>query len=199
LSNGRGDAEIQQEASQLILAPVATTRSIFRFSLPSAPAHASATLAPGEVTAVRVCQAPIPTLPATGAFEVGAERDAWFGPGWHLGERGGTQRFRWSQRASNLTWRMEKAAPLRMLLHLRPASASGATIQWAINGSALPACTLPAGTWTDCKLEIAESQARPGINQLTLSADTISPASERPGDPRELSFVMQAGRVRIGQ
>jgi hypothetical protein len=46
---------------------------------------------------------------------------------------------------------------------------------------------------------MTESQLRPGINQLTLAADTISPSSERPGDPRELSFVMQASRVRIGQ
>ena len=94
---------------------------------------------------------------------------------------------------------MEKAAPMRMLLHLRPASAAGATIQWTINGAALPSCKLPAGAWTDCKVEMTESQLRPGINQLTLAADTISPSSERPGDPRELSFVMQASRVRIGQ
>jgi len=208
LSNGRGEASIESQASQLILEPVPTTRSIFRFSMPpemlnvgSGPVfqHSSATLEPSGITAVRVCQATIPTLPATGALEVSAEHDAWFGPGWHLGERGGTQRFRWSQRASTLTWRMEKAAPMRMLLHLRPASTAGATIQWTINGSALPACTLAAGQWTDCKLEMPESQSRAGINQLTLTADTIAPSSERPGDPRELSFVMQASRVRIGQ
>ena len=199
LSGGRGEAAIQSQASQLILTPISGTRSIFRFSLPPGQTHAAATLEPGDVAAVRVCQAAIPTLPATGAFEVSAEHDAWFGPGWHLGERGGTQRFRWSQRASSLTWRMGKAAPMRMLLHLRPASADGATIQWTINGAALPSCQLPAGAWTNCRLEISESQLRPGINQLTLAADTISPSSERPGDPRELSFVMQASRVRIGQ
>ncbi len=199
LSGGRGDAAIQSQASQLILTPVSGTRSIFRFSLPPGQTLAGATLEPGDVNAVRVCQATIPTLPATGALEVSAEHDAWFGPGWHLGERGGTQRFRWSERASRVTWRMEKAAPIRMLFHLRPASAAGATIQWTINGSSLPSCKLPAGRWTDCKLEITESQSHAGINQLTLIADTISPTSERPGDPRELSFVMQASRVRIGQ
>ena len=94
---------------------------------------------------------------------------------------------------------METAAPMRMLLHLRPASAAGATMQWTINGASLPPCRLRAGAWTDCTLEIAESLTRAGINQLTLTADTISPSSERPGDPRELSFVMQAGRVRFGQ
>ncbi len=57
-----------------------------------------ATLEPGDVTAVRVCRATDSSLPATGALEVGAEHDGWFGAGWHLGERGGTQRFRWSQR-----------------------------------------------------------------------------------------------------
>ena len=61
-------------------------------------ARATATLEPSDITAVRVCRASIPSLPATGALEVGAEHDGWFGAGWHLGERGGTQRFRWSQR-----------------------------------------------------------------------------------------------------
>ena len=199
LSNGRGEADIHAECIAADARPGSGDSIDLQVLVAAAPTEASATLEPGDITAVRVCQATIPALPATGAFEVSAEHDAWFGPGWHLGERGGTQRFRWSQRASSLTWRMEKTAAIRMLLHMRPASTEGATIQLAINGLPLPACTLPAGKWTDCKLEVAESQSRAGVNQLTLTADTISPSSERPGDPRELSFVMQASRVRIGQ
>jgi hypothetical protein len=40
---------------------------------------------------------------------------------------------------------------------------------------------------------------RSGVNQLALTADTVSPSADRPGDARELSFVMQASRVRVGQ
>ena len=38
---------------------------------------------------------------------------------------------------------------------------------------------------------------RNGLNDLKLSSDTVAP--DRPGDPRELAFVMQDGRVRVGQ
>ena len=98
-----------------------------------------------------------------------------------------------------MVWRMEKPVAVRMLLHLRPAHSNGATIQAAINGMPLPACALPAGTWTDCRIAIPEAAARAGINQLTLTSDTISPSADRPGDARELAFAMQASRVRIGQ
>ena len=124
-----------RERSRVILDAVPGTRSVFRLSMPPATDAPTATLEPSDITAVRVCRASIPALPATGALEVGAEHDGWFGAGWHLGERGGTQRFRWSQRASTLVWRMERAAPVRMLLRLRAANANGATIQAAINGS----------------------------------------------------------------
>jgi hypothetical protein len=195
--SGRGTASVDPEQSRVIFEAVPGTRSVFRLSMPPAAAP-GATLGPGDITAVRVCRDSIPPLPASGALDVGPEHDAWFGGGWHLGERGGTQRFRWSQRASTLAWRMEKAAPVRMLLRLRAANANGATIQAAINGTALPSCTLRAGAWTDCKFEWPETAAKAGINQLTLNADTLSPSADRPGDARELSFVMQASRVRVG-
>jgi hypothetical protein len=196
--SGRGTASVDPEQARVIFEAVPGTRSVFRLSMPPAIAPA-ATLGPGDITAVRVCRDSIPPLPASGALDVGPEHDAWFGGGWHLGERGGTQRFRWSQRASTLAWRMDKAAPVRMLLRLRAANANGATIQAAINGTALPACTLRSGAWTDCKFEWPETATKAGINQLTLNADTLSPSADRPGDARELSFVMQASRVRVGQ
>jgi len=196
--NGRGTALVDPDQSRVIFEAVPGTRSVFRLSMPPAAAPA-ATLGSGDITAVRVCRDSIPPLPASGALDVGPEHDAWFGGGWHLGERGGTQRFRWSQRASTLAWRMDKAAPVRMLLRLRAANANGATIQAAINGTALPSCALPAGAWTDCKFEWPETATKAGINQLTLNADTLSPSADRPGDARELSFVMQASRVRVGQ
>ena len=151
------------------------------------------------MAAVRFCQSTIPALPPTGALEVGAEHDGWFGAGWHLGERGGTQRFRWSPRASTLMWRMEQPSPIRMLLRLRPASASGATLQFAANGAQLSSCVLKSGQWTDCRIDLPEDATRSGINQLAIVADTISPSADRPGDPRELAFVMQASRVRVGK
>jgi len=196
LSAGRGDASI--DGNQLVIEPAPATRSVFRFSMSPAPARVIATLQPSDITAVRVCQAEVPSLTATGAIEVTADRDGFFGAGWHLAERNGVQRFRWSQRSSTLQWRMEQAAPMRLSLRIRPASSNGATLQATINGAVLSSCTLDAGAWTDCALSIPESAVRAGINQLTLTADTESPAADRPGDPRELSFVMQASRVRVG-
>jgi hypothetical protein len=198
-SSGRGDAAIDAEGSHLILDPTPGTRAVFKFAMPPAPSRAIATLEPSDISAVRVCQSAIPALPSTGALDVGAEHDGWFGAGWHLGERGGTQRFRWSSRASTLTWRMERPAPIRMLLHLRPASPSGATLQLSANGSSLPSCVLKPGEWTECRIDLPESALRSGINELAVTADTVSPSLDRPGDARELSFVMQASRVRVGQ
>jgi hypothetical protein len=98
-----------------------------------------------------------------------------------------------------MTWRMTRPAPVRMLLRVRPASASGATLQASLNGSPASACKLEPGAWTECRIDLPESATRIGINQLALTADSISPSADRPGDARELSFVMQTGRVRVGQ
>lgn len=196
LSAGRGEASM--DGAQLLLTPAPATRSVFRFSMPPSPERVIATLQPGDITAVTVCESEVPSLPPTGALEVTADRDGFFGAGWHLAERGGTQRFRWSERASTLQWRLDRVAPMRMSLRIRPAGANGATLQAAMNGVALSSCALKSGAWTDCLLVIPESAVRVGINQLSLSADTISPSADRPGDPRELSFVMQASRVRVG-
>ena len=198
-SNGRGEAAIDAPGSRLILDPVRGTRAVFKFSMPPAPSRAVATLAPGDVNAVRLCQLSIPALPPSGALEVGAEHDGWFGTGWHLGERGGIERFRWSARASTITWRMATAAPIRMLLRLRPANTNGATVQFSANGTPISSCTLKSGAWAECRIDLPEAALRPGINQLALTADTVAPSADRPGDARELSFVMQASRVRVGR
>ena len=197
LAQGRGDASI--EGAQLILQPTPGTRAIFRFSMPPLQAPAVATLASGDVQAVRVCQSDIPTLPASGAFEVMADRDAWFGSGWHLAERAGLQRFRWSERQSTLQWRVEKVARIRFVFRMRAANKDGTTVLVSANGGTQSACALPASAWTECRVQIPETAVRAGINQLTMTANTVSPPADRPGDPRELSFVMQAGRVRMGQ
>jgi hypothetical protein len=199
VASGRGQASIDAQGSRLILEAVPGTRSIFRLSLPPAAVMPAATLEPSDINAVRVCRASIPSLPSTGGLEVGAEHDDWFGAGWHLGERGGTQRFRWSERSSSLMWRMETPSNVRMILHLRAANAGGATIQASINGAALPTCALPAGAWTDCTFALPETSMRSGINELSLNADTMSPSTDHPGDARELAFEMQASRVRVGQ
>lgn len=198
LAQGRGDAAI--EDSQLILQPTPGTRAIFRFSMAPTPARAVATLASADdVRAVRVCPSDIPLLPPNGAFEVMADRDSWFGSGWHLAERAGLQRFRWSERQSTLQWRVEKVAPIRFILRMRAANKDGTTVMVSANGGTQSACTLPASAWTDCRVQIPETSVHAGINQLTMTANTVSPSADRPGDPRELSFVMQAGRVRPGQ
>jgi hypothetical protein len=199
VANGRGTAAIDQAASVITSEATPGTRSVFRLSMPPPSTTTTATLQPSDITAVRVCQAPTPGLPASGAIDVTAEHEGWFGAGWHLDERGGSQRFRWSARSSSLRWRMEAPARVRMNLRLRAANANGATVQASINGAPVSACTLPAGAWTDCTLEMPATAVRAGINELTFVADTISPSADRPGDSRELAFVMQASRVRIGQ
>jgi hypothetical protein len=199
VASGRGEASIDTRASRLVFEAVPGTRSIFRLSMPPSSTTPTATLEPSDINAVRVCRASIPSLPPTGGLEVGAEHDDWFGAGWHLGERGGTQRFRWSERSSSLLWRMEQPSNVRMILHLRAANAGGATIRASINGSALSSCTVPAGAWTDCRFALSATSMRSGINELSLNSDTMSPSADRPGDARELAFEMQVSRVRVGQ
>jgi hypothetical protein len=193
---GRGDATI--DGARLMVTRLPATRPAFRFSMPAAPARAIATLQPGDITSARLCQAQIGGLPSNGALDVTADRDEFFAAGWHLAERNSTQRFRWSERQSDLVWKMDRQAPLRFRLRVRAAHTGGATLQAAINGTPLPSCTLPAGEWTDCTLTMADKTTRIGLNQLTLTGDTISPATDHPTDPRELSFVMQPSRVRAG-
>jgi hypothetical protein len=147
--------------------------------------------------AVRVCQIPVPALSPTGAFETGPASDAHFGVGWHSAEDAGTQHFRWSRRTSTLRWRMDAAAAIRFILPLRAAHADGATIRASINGADVGSCALPKGAWTECRIEVDAARTRSGINDLTLTSDTI--AAGREGDVRELAFVMQAGRVRVGR
>ena len=175
VSSGRGEASI--EGNRLILEPT-PPRSIFRFSMPPAPPRAIATLASGDVQAVRLCPAEIPSLPASGALDVTGDRDGWFGDGWHLAERAGPQRFRWSSRRSTLLFKIEEAAPIRMMLRMRAASKDGATVKINVNGAASSSCSLPAGAWTDCRIDIPESGVRTGINQIAFDTDTFSPAAE---------------------
>ena len=65
----------------------------------------------------------------------------------------------------------------------------------AVNGAAVGSCALPAGAWTDCRISVPATDVRNGLNALVLTSDTIAPG--RPGDPRELAFVMQPSRVRL--
>ena len=181
VAGGRGEASIDAQGSRVILEPVPGTRSIFRLSMPPSSTMPAATLEPGDISAVRVCRASIPSLPPSGALEVGAEHDDWFGAGWHLGERGGMQRFRWSERSSSLLWRMEKPSTVRMILHLRAANAGGATIQASSNGAALASCALPAGRWTDCTLTLPETSTRSGINELIAEGGHDVAFSRPPG------------------
>lgn len=196
LANGRGKAEIDSPGSRLRLDGAPGTRAVFQLSLPRSQSSVMATLESSD-HAVRVCQIPIPRLPATGALETGPASDAHFGVGWHSAEDAGTQHFRWSRRTSTLRWRMDSAVPMRFILPLRAAHADGAAVRAAINGVDAGACALPKGTWTECRIEVDAARTRSGINELTLTSDTI--AAGRAGDPRELAFVMQAGRVRVGR
>ncbi len=196
LTNGRGEASIDAATSRVMLNAAPGTRSVFRLSIPLPRTPITATLESSD-HAVRVCQDLVRALPPTGALDVGPDHDGRFGSGWHLAEEAGTQRYRWSMRTSSVRWRMEQPADMRWLLRLRAAHANGATLRASLNGVELPSCTLPAGAWIDCRLDAPASATRAGLNDLQLSSDTV--AQDRPGDPRELAYVMQDGRVRVGR
>lgn len=196
--SGRGKAAIDAERSRLVLDSAAGTRAAFSFSLPRPPSAVGATLEPGGAAAVRVCQAPISEWPVTGTLDVSNAADPRFGEGWHSAEHAGLQRYRWSARRSTLRWHMARPSDVRFLLRVRAAQAGGATLRASINGSEVATCMLPAGEWTDCRLTTAAAITRVGLNELVLTSDTVAPA-DRASDPRELAFVMQAGRVRVGQ
>jgi hypothetical protein len=196
LSNGRGKAAIEPDHSRLLLDGVPGTRAVFQLSLAPNQPSVLATLESSD-HAVRVCQIVVPRLRPTGALETGPAADAHFGVGWHSAEDAGTQHFRWSRRTSTLRWRMEAASAMRFILPLRAAHADGATIRASINGVDVGTCALPKGTWTECRIEVEAGRTRRGINELTLTSDTT--AAGREGDPRELAFAMQAGRVRVGK
>jgi hypothetical protein len=195
LINGRGTAAIDPARSRLLLDGAPGTRAVFQLALPpNQPVHA--TLETSD-HAVRVCQVPVPAFRDTGALETGASFDAHFGVGWHSAEDAGAQRFRWSRRSSSLRWRMDSPAAMRFTLPLRAAHPDGATLRASVNGIAVSTCTLPKGVWTECRIEIEAARTNSGINELTLTSDTIAPPRE--GDPRELAFELQPARVRGGR
>lgn len=195
--NGRGQTAVDAGRSRLMLDGVAGTHAVFSLSMARPASAVSATLESGDVTAARVCEAAIPEWPATGALDVSIAANPRFGEGWHSAEHAGAQRYRWSARTSTLRWRMARPSDVRFVMRVRAAQAGGATLRASINGSAVAACTLPAGEWTDCRLTATAANTRDGLNELVLSSDTVAPADRT--DPRELAFVMQPGRVRIGQ
>lgn len=193
---GRGKAAVDAERSRLVMNTV-SGRAVYAFSMPRPTTTVHATLESDSGAAVRICQAAIPEWPATGALDVSMAADARFGGGWHWPERQGAQHFRWSARTSTLRWRLAQPADVRLWLYLRAADADGATVRATIKGREVGVCTLAGGAWTDCPLSIEMKDAVAGVNELVLTSDTVAPG--RAGDSRELAFVMQAGRVRVGR
>jgi len=196
--NGRGTAVVDASVSRLGLDAARGTRAVFGLSMPRPVSPVSAVLESGDVTAAVVCQRAIPAWPATGALEVGAAADPHFGGGWHAAEQAGPQRYRWSARQSTLRWRMSRASDLRFVFRVRAANAGGGTLRASVDGAEVASCALPAGHWTDCLVAVPSVTTRDGLNELVLTSDT-SAAADRATDARELAFVMQAGRVRVGQ
>jgi len=195
LSNGRGKTAIDAAHGRLRLDGAPGTRAVFEFLLPPDQPAVTATLESSD-HAVRVCGIEVPPLPATGALDVGPAADAHFSTGWHFAEDAGTQNYRWSRRTSSLRWTMQGPSPMRFILPLRAAHADGATVRAMLNGAEIGTCVLPKGAWSECRLDVPATHTRTGVNDLVLTSDTIAPG--RDGDPRELAFVMQSGRVRAG-
>lgn len=199
LTHGRGETAIDTARSALVLNGYQGTRPVFSVTVPPHEGAISATLRSDQIASARLCRMTVPQIPATGAFAVDASREGLFGAGWHLAERAGSQQYRWSARQSTLTWRMDHADDVRLRLRLRAASAAGATLRVSMNGNPVSSCVLKPGEWTDCSLTVPSSATVSGINRLMLEADTMAAPSDHPGDARELAFVMQPSRVRVGR
>ena len=127
-----------------------------------------------------------------------AVNDALFGDGWFPAERSGTQRFRWAMKTSVLRLPVDGPRPLQLLLRLRAANRGGATVSAAIGSRSIGSCTLPGGPWTDCRIDVPADALRRGINELTLTADSVIAPGDRGTDPRELAFAIQESRIQIG-
>ena len=138
-----------------------------------------------------------PWLPETGSLGVGPSENRRFASGWHDAERPGLLWFRWSEKTSTLVLPLQTRSAARLLLRLRAAHAGGATIRVAANGRESGTCALPGGQWTDCRIDIPEGALQPGVNRVTLVADTAG--TPGPGDPRELAFAMQEWSIRLGR
>ena len=200
VAGGRGEASIDAQGSRLILEAVPGTRSIFRLSMPPSAAMPAATLEPGDINAVRVCRASIPSLPPTGALEVDAGHDDWFGA-----------------RLASRRARRHAALPLVRAIvvavvadgEARERQNDSSTARGErrtarpsrrrSTASRFPPARCRQARGPTASLALPETSMRSGINELSLNADTMSPSADRPGDARELAFVMQASRVRVGQ
>ena len=108
------EASIDAERSRVILRADAGHATVFRLSMPPAPRRRVRHARPSDITAVRVCRARFRSCRRTARSKSAPRHDAWFGAGWHLGERGGTQRFRWSRAKSTLAVADGESRPIRM-------------------------------------------------------------------------------------
>jgi hypothetical protein len=197
---GRGRASvapIARDTLRLLVEQRKGDRQVFALTVDSPAAVATAMLEPGgEFSAVRVCQAAPPRVPAAGNFDVGPSENRRFANGWHDAERPGLRWFRWSEKTSTLILPLETRRAARLLLRLRAAHAGGANIRVTVNGRDSGTCALAGGQWTNCRIDIPESHLQAGVNRVTLAADTaVTPG---PFDPRELAFVMQQSLIRLG-
>jgi hypothetical protein len=52
------------------------------------------------------------------------------------------------------------------------------------------------GPWADCRIDVPARALLSGINELTLTTDSVIAREDRGGDPRELALAMQISRWR---
>lgn len=55
---------------------------------------------------------------------------------------------------------------------------------------------LPGGPWSDCRIDVPSQALHRGINELTLTTDSVIAPEDRGSDPRELALAMQTSRWR---
>jgi hypothetical protein len=148
------------------------------------------------VFSVKPGRPPPPALPASGELDVSGVNDSLFGEGWFPAERSGTQRFRWATETSVLRLPLADSTPLQLVLHLRAANRSGTTVSASMGAHSVGSCMLPGGPWSDCRIDVPSQALHRGINELTLTTDSVIAPEDRGSDPRELALAMQTSRWR---
>ena len=197
---GRGRTALEsigRDTHRLLVQRLRRDRQVFSLTIDSPATGATARLEPGgEFSGIRVCHASPPWLPETGSLDVGPSENRRFAGGWHDAERPGVMWFRWSEKTSTLVLPLLTRSAARLLLRLRAAHAGGTNLRVVANGRESGTCALPAGQWTECRIDVPESYLQAGVNRVTLIADTaVTPG---PGDPRELAFAMKQSLIRLG-
>ncbi len=171
-------------------------RPLFRFSLDRLPAAARARLRTGEAAAsLKLCaDQPAPLFsPHKSQATVRAdfESEPYFGPGWSGAQRTGVVTVRQSAAGpSTLLLPLDADGDYRMMLNVDAARGSRLTVE--ANGKPAGACLID--DTAPCEIPLSRGVLRTGVNWITLTMSSASPADERA--PAPLAMTFRRARIR---